>query len=83
MRTTKENGLQVLFLRNAGSNAAPRYQMPTLFQFKGSDLYLGGHSNAPKLCPFGDTSKGPNLIVGAEDGRIYFFEHNDLTFDPR
>jgi len=83
LRLTKSNGLQVLFLRNVGSNAAPRYQMPTLFQFKGSDLYLGGHSNAPKLCPFGDTSKGPNLIVGAEDGRIYFFEHNDLTFDPR
>ena len=82
-RTTKENGLQVLFLRNAGSNAEPRYQTPKLLQFKGKDLYLGGHSNAPKLCPFGDTSKGPNLLIGAEDGRIYFFEHNDLTYDPR
>ena len=82
-RSTKENGLQVLFLRNAGSNAEPRYQTPKLFQFKGKDLYLGGHSNAPKLCPFGDTSKGPHLLIGAEDGRIYFFEHGDLTFDPR
>ena len=83
LRTTKENGLQLLFLRNAGTDAAPRFQRPKLFQFRGKDLYLGGHSNAPMVCPFGDTSRGPNLLVGAEDGRIYFFKHDDLTFDPR
>lgn len=76
-------GLQVLFFRNEATDAAPRYARPRLFQFKGQDLYLGGHSNAPETCPFGDTSKGPNLLVGAEDGRIYFFRHEDLTFDPR
>ena len=83
LRTTKENGLQLLYLRNAGTDAAPRYQKPKLFQFRGKDLYLGGHSNAPMVCPFGDTSKGPNLLVGAEDGRLYFFSREDLTFDPR
>lgn len=83
LRTTKENGLQVIFLRNAGTDAAPRFQKPRLFQFRGQNLYLGGHSNAPMVCPFGDTSSGPNLLVGAEDGRIYFFARPDLTFDPR
>jgi hypothetical protein len=83
LRTTQETGLQLLFLRNAGTDAAPRFQKPRLFQFRGQDLYLGAHSNAPMVCPFGDTSKGPNLLVGAEDGRIYFFHRDDLTFDPR
>ncbi len=83
LRQNKEKGLQVLFLRNSGSNAAPRYQQPKLFQFRGKDLYLGAHSNAPKVCPFGDPADGPHLLVGAEDGRIYFFARKDLTFDPR
>lgn len=83
LRGSGGKGLQVLFLRNAGTDAAPRYQKPRIFQFKGKDLYLGAHSNAPEICPFGDTSRGPNLLVGAEDGRVYFFAHDDLTFDPR
>ncbi len=83
LRQNTGKGLQVLFFRNAGTDAVPRYAKPKLFQFKGQDLYLGAHSNAPEACPFGDTSQGPNLLVGAEDGRIYFFKHGDLTFDPR
>lgn len=83
LRGRDGKGLQVLFLRNAGTDAAPRYQKPRIFQFRGRDLYLGGHSNAPEVCPFGDTSHGPNLLVGAEDGRIHFFARADLTFDPR
>lgn len=83
LRTTKENGLQVVWLRNGGSSAEPRYQPPRLLQFKGANLYLGAHSNAPEACPFGDTAKGQNLLIGAEDGRIYFFASGDLTLDPR
>ncbi len=79
----KETGLQVLVLRNSGGNGAPRYQKPKLVQFRGKDLYLGAHSNAPATCPFGDISSGLNLIVGAEDGRLYFFDRKDLSFDPR
>jgi hypothetical protein len=83
LRQNTGKGLQVLFFRNVGTDAAPRYAFPKLFQFRGQDLYLGGHSNAPESCPFGDTPSGPNLLVGAEDGRLYFFDRADLTFDPR
>jgi len=71
--------LQVLLLRNVGSNAEPRYQQPRLFQFRGKDIYLGAHSNAPEPCQLSTVSGGPNLLIGMESGRIYFFEHKDLT----
>jgi hypothetical protein len=83
VRQNKEKGLQVMMLRNAGTDAEPRYQRPRLFQFKGGDLYLGGHSNAPEPCPFGATEERLNLLGGAEDGRIYYFDRRDLTYDPR
>lgn len=78
-RRNGEEFLQVVLLRNCGSNAVPKYEQPRLFQFQGKDIYLGAHSNAPAPCRFGAASGGPNLLIGMESGRIYFFSHADLT----
>jgi len=75
----KQYGLQVLFFKNVGSNTDMKFANPKQFQLKGKDFYLGAHNNAPTPCQLGDTSKGQNLLVGAEDGRFYFFNHADLT----
>ncbi|MCC6683406.1 MAG: VCBS repeat-containing protein [Phycisphaeraceae bacterium] len=78
----KELTLQVLLLRNVGSNVEPRYEYPRQFQFRGKDIYLGAHSNAPVACELGDTSNGPNMLIGMESGHIYYFDHNDMTLAP-
>lgn len=72
-------GLQVLLLRNAGTNEKMVFDEPVQFQFKGEDYYLGAHSNAPAPCMLGDISKGVNLLVGVESGKFFFFNHDDLT----
>ena len=74
-----ERSLQVVFLRNTGTNTAPVYEYPRQFQFRGEDVYFGAHSNSPTVCDLGDTSGGPNLLLGVESGRIIYFEHRDLT----
>ena len=72
--------LQVLWLRNVGTNTQPQYEYPRQFQFRGKDITLGSHSNAPVACSLGDTTGGPNLVIGTESGRFYYYEHDDLTF---
>ena len=69
----------MLFL-NEGTNDDIRLAPPVQLQFKGEDFYLGAHSNAPEPCWLGDTSNGPNLLVGCESGKYYFFEHKDITY---
>jgi hypothetical protein len=75
-----ERSLQVVFLRNVGSNAAPAYEYPRQFQFQGEDVYLGAHANSPVACRLGEPDSGPHLLIGAESGRIVFFRHSDLSF---
>ena len=72
-------GMQVLLFRNEGTSAEPRYAYPEQFLVKGKDRALGAHSNAPVGCMLGDTSKGPNLLVGVESGRFMFFHRSDLS----
>lgn len=72
--------LQVVFFRNVGTNAVPVYEYPRQLQFRGTDIYYGAHANSPVACNWGDTSRGPNLLIGMEAGRIYFFQHEDVTF---
>ena len=76
----KRYGMQVMLFLNEGTNADIRLAPPVQLQFKGEDFYLGAHSNAPEPCWLGDTSDGPNLIVGCESGKYYFFEHEDITY---
>ncbi|OFX29597.1 MAG: hypothetical protein A2W90_23240 [Bacteroidetes bacterium GWF2_42_66] len=74
-----ELGLQVLFMRNVGTNENMKFTEPVQFQVNGKDLYLGTHEYAPFACKLGDISNGLNLIVGVESGKTYFFERKDLT----
>lgn len=75
----KNIGMQVMLLRNVGSNKKMRFEEPVQLQFRGEDFYLGAHSNAPTPCMLGDTSGGVNLLVGCESGKFFFFEHKDIT----
>jgi len=80
-RYQKTPGMQTIFLRNVGTNAKPVYAFPKQMQFRGKDLVLGAHAQSPAACLLGDTSDGrPNLIYGMESGRLYFFDHHDVTF---
>ncbi|MCB9768183.1 MAG: VCBS repeat-containing protein [Candidatus Omnitrophica bacterium] len=73
-------GSAVLFLRNVGTNEAPRFKFPVIFRFKGKNLYIGHHSCGPTVAEF-DPKTGPDLIVANEDGRFFFFERKDLEWE--
>lgn len=75
-------GMQVIYLRNAGSNEKPSFEFPKQFQFRGKDFFMGGHGNTPSACALGDTSAGVNLLVGMESGRFIYFHRSDLNFAP-
>ena len=76
---SRSRGLQVLLLENVAGGGGFRFAYPRQFQFRGVDFRLGVHANSPSVCALGNTSKGPNLIVGCESGNFYFFSHYDLT----
>ena len=75
----KQTGMQVMYFENAGTDTDMRFKEPVQLQLDGNDFYLGAHSNAPEPCLLGDTSNGPNLVVGCESGKYFFFEHNRIT----
>lgn len=75
----KQYGLQVMYFENIGTNENMVFKEPVQMQVDGHDMYLGAHSNAPEPCRLGDISDGPNLIVGCENGKYFFFEHSHLT----
>lgn len=75
-------GMQVLLFVNEGTSAEPRYAYPEQFLVNGKDRPLGAHSNAPVGCMLGDTSEGPNLVVGVESGRFMFFHRSELSTVP-
>ncbi len=75
----KEIGLQVMLLINVGTDENMRFREPVQLQIDGKDFYLGAHSNAPEPCMLGDTSRGPNLVIGCESGKCFFFEHGRIT----
>jgi predicted neuraminidase len=47
-----------------------------------ADRNVAGHTSAPAICDFDNDGK-PDLLVGAENGRIYHIRHDDCTqFSP-
>lgn len=73
--------LQVVFFKNVGTNAQPKYEYPKQLQFRGTDTYHGAHENAPVACMLGEIKNGrPNLLIGMESGRLFFYAHDDITF---
>jgi hypothetical protein len=70
-------GSTVLFLKNVGTNAAPRFRFPVVLRHKGQPIFLGQHEigvSAARLGPGGAL----NLIVSREDGRLYFYQREFL-----
>ncbi len=76
----KKTGMQVMYFENLGTNEAMRFAEPKQLLVDGEDFYLGAHSNAPEPCLLGDTSQGPNLVVGVESGKYFFFEHSSIGY---
>jgi hypothetical protein len=71
----------VVYLRNVGTNESPVYEYPRQLQFRGKDIYHGAHANSPAVCMLGDVEANkPNLLIGMESGRLYFYRHDDITF---
>lgn len=72
--------LDVLVFRNVGTNEAMQFAYPKMFQFRGEDMNIGTHSNAPTVCRLGiPQGSKPNLLVGTQSGRFFYFDRNDLT----
>ena len=72
-------GLNILLLENIGSNSEMSFAYPRQLLFKGRDLSLGTLSIAPTVCGLGDVSTGDNLLVGCDNGALYFFSRKDLS----
>lgn len=75
----KQLMMQVFYMENVGTDAAPRFAEPVGFYVNGKDLPLGVHANAPAPCLLGDTSSGLNLLVGCESGRLFWLDRRTLT----
>jgi hypothetical protein len=76
--------LQLVYMHNAGTDVAPKYEYPQQLTFRGQDFYLGAHVNTPAVCRFGNPDgKLSNLLIGIESGHIYFYDHKDIGFAPR
>lgn len=75
----KAAAMSILFLRNIGENSAPVFDFPKQFQLRGRDFYFGAHVSGPTAGALGP-KPGPNLVVGNESGRLFFFRRADLTY---
>ena len=69
----------VLLLVNVGDNAEPRFDAPRPFLYDGSPIVLGMHSCAPEPVFWSSTTQ-PDLLVGAEDGRLLWFLRAHLSW---
>ncbi|MCB2155990.1 lamin tail domain-containing protein [bacterium] len=72
-------GSSVLWLRNVGTNEKPVLEWPRVLAFKGKPIFFGQHSCAPSIGDLGP-GKDENMVVGTEDGRVYFFQREDIGF---
>lgn len=72
-------GSSVLFLKGLENG---RFAFPKLFTHKGAPIFLGQHACGPAVADFGGEN-GPDLIVGHESGRFYFFAREHLGLMDR
>jgi hypothetical protein len=74
-------GATVLWLRNTGSNTARAFAFPRSLQIKGDPVYFGQHECSLALTDLGGPG-GPHLLVGDEEGRIHYFQRQDISWTP-
>ena len=68
-------------MRNAGTEAEPKFEKPKQLKYKGEFIRLGHHACGASVCRLGEvTDDGPNILVGDERGHIYLFERKYLTW---
>ena len=70
-------GTSVLWLKNTGTNEAPKYRFPVVLEHKSARIHLGHHEIGASVGELGPGS-GRNLIVSREDGRLFFFQGENL-----
>lgn len=75
-------GAAILWLRNTGSNVAPKFAFPRSLQFKGQPVYFGQHECSLALTDLGGPG-GPHLLVGDEEGRIHYYRRSDISWTPQ
>ena len=73
-------GAAVLFLKNVGTNEEPVFRFPQLMAFRGKPIFLGQHAAGPAVADFGNPN-GPDLIVGDQEGRIWYYSREDITLE--
>lgn len=70
-------GTMILFLKNTGTNEAPKFRFPVGLRHDGSNIYLGHHEIGASIGPMGPGS-GNNVVVSREDGRLLFFQRERM-----
>lgn len=70
----------IVFLRNVVENPIPQFDSPRPLRLKnGSPIELGDHTACPITAAlYGDTEDG--LLVGCENGRLYYFSRESLSW---
>ncbi len=70
----------IVFLKNLSSNRRNVFDIPRPIRFKnGKDIEMGDHTACPEVVAFyGDTD--PGLLIGCENGRLYYFSRRELTW---
>ena len=71
--------MQVMIFENVSTDGSFVFDYPRLFQYLRADYFLGSGAKAPVSCDFGDSRRGANMLVGADDGKFYFFKRHDLS----
>lgn len=68
------------FLRNVGTRAKPVFTRPQLVTRRsdGKRLYFGWHNSTPWITDLDGDGK-PDLLVGAENGKVYAFKHDEIV----
>jgi hypothetical protein len=76
-------GAAVLFLKNTGTDGAPRFAFPKLMRHKGRPIFHGQHACGPVATVLGDRNPGgaPNLLVGDQEGLVYYYAREHLSWE--
>jgi hypothetical protein len=73
-------GSSVLWLRNTGTNDAPKFAFPRLLLVKGKPVHLGQHECSAAVTDLGGTTSAPNLVVGDEEGRVHLYRSEEISW---
>ena len=79
-KTVRRRGGSLLYvLRNVGSDAEPKFAeaAPMILRKNGKRLGFGWHNSTPWVTDLNGDGK-PDLLVSAENGKVYAFDHDEV-----